>query len=226
MHTHGARCFSLQLDRATNLGRSGYHHGFVVSGLGFTVAVLSKTHHGGDYVVSPYVAFVLPYWFLMVMSGWLFLHYSGIIALLRPYCRLSRMSICSAVAVLVTFAVLNLAPSAWRPGSSIQPEGLMGWAALTFAPGSSYSEIMLEYGFPFECYRRGIINGESVNYFYGADTGCEQHMLMDNVCLAALATLLAILATEWLRRRVIASQSLASDTAKPDAQADGDGAAA
>ncbi len=185
--------------RGTFFGNAGYHHGRVVNVLGLVIAVLPTEYNGGDYLVSPHVALVVPYWLLIVGSGCLLAVLTPAATRLRRFCRVSKLSGGAAGFVLVLFAAMNLVPSAWRPGAGIQPRTFGEWVTLTFQPGAAYAKIMLVYGFPFPCYRRGIINGQSVELFLGASVGWEPHKAMENVCVAVLTAVSVALAIEWLR---------------------------
>jgi hypothetical protein len=191
----------IQFDRATYLGNAGYHHGTVVSFLGFIAAVLPTTFNGGDYILSPHVAFVLPYWALLIGFGWLSLRLTGLSKLFAPYRKWTKASIALGLCVLILFALLNFVPSAWRPGATIEPEGFSQWSLLLFFPQEAYSEVMLEYGYPFVCLTRGIINGQPVHSFYGAEVGWKQHKAMENVCIAVIAMFATGIVVEWVRSR-------------------------
>ncbi len=191
-----SRTVSLEFDRTTP---RHYAHGFVANLLGFTIAVLTHTHAESDYIVSPYIALVLPYWFLIELFGLAFLHISGISGLVSPYWRFSRYSYWPMAIVALTFAILNFIPSAWRPGAMIIADDLSGWARLILNP-SSYPEICLHYGFPFICYRRGIIGGKTDHFFYGALLGWEQHRAMENLCIALTAAMIVGMTVEWIRK--------------------------
>jgi hypothetical protein len=174
-------------------------HGYIVNCLGFVIAVLPTRYDGGDYSVEPYAATVVPYWLGIVGAGFLLARMSRVRAWLAQYRRPSRLSGYAAVAVLLFFAVMNLVPSAWRPGMSIRPHSFGEWLDLIFRPGSAHSVIMLNYGFPFRCYESGLINGQSVDYFYGARVGWQPHLAAENIC-AALLTAFAVVFVESVRR--------------------------
>ncbi len=146
-----------------------YPHGYVFNILGLVVSVLPTQYDGGDYFVSPHAALVLPYWLLIVGAGYLLIVLTPVATWIAPYCRLSKFSGSVAGCICVLFALLNLVPSAWRPGATIRPESIREWVTLTLEPHVDYPEIMLVYGFPFACYRKGLIDGQSVNLFYGAE---------------------------------------------------------
>lgn len=78
MRDHLSRTVSIQFERATYLGNAGYHGATVVQFGGFTGAILTKTYNETDYILSPYAALVLPYWFLVATFGCAFLLVSGI----------------------------------------------------------------------------------------------------------------------------------------------------
>ena len=180
-------------------GFTGYHHGYVVNMLGLVMAVLPTEHNGGDYSVSPHAALVLPYWLLIVGAVCVLVVRTPVFTWIAPYCRLSKLSGGVAGFVCVVFAMLNFVPSTWGPGA-VQPQTISEWATLTLQPAVAYSDIMLVYGYPFPCYRRGIINGESVSLFYGARAGWEPHRAMENVCVAGFAVFCAVLVTQRLRK--------------------------
>ncbi len=86
MRDHLSRSVSIQFDRATYLGNGGYHHGSISSYGGFTVAILTETPRNTDNLVSPHVAVVLPYWFLVAFFGCAFLYFSGFVRLFAGRC--------------------------------------------------------------------------------------------------------------------------------------------
>lgn len=191
---------SIQFRPATFFGSSGYHVGSVVNILGLVIAISPFAHTDGDSHTAPYAAAVLPYWLLIVGSGSVLIVNTAAAAWLRRCGRLSTVSGMAAAGVVALFAVLNLIPSAWRPGASIQPQSLEEWVTLMFSPHTAYSELMVIYGFPFSFWHRGIINGQYVDQFYGATVGWEPHKFMDNLCTVTLLAFGVALATEWLRR--------------------------
>src|SRR5690606_36075427 len=67
----------LSLKRLTYLGNGGYHHGYGFELLGFAFSLMPHEFDGGDYMVPPYVAFAVPYWFLTVATALLILKYAG-----------------------------------------------------------------------------------------------------------------------------------------------------
>jgi len=198
----------------THLTHVTYRHGCVLSFLGFTIAVLTRTFHGGDYVVSPHAALVLPYWFVILGAAGSCLAFSGMAKQLKRWCRFSVYSSCAMAVVLLTFLVLGCMPSAWRPGSAIIPSTWSQQMALIFHP-TRYGEACLNYGFPFVCYTRGIIAGKTVDFFYGATLGLQQHKLMEDVCVAFAAGLAACIAVERLRPRAREGGAERSSPAAP-----------
>jgi hypothetical protein len=198
---------AIQFERASYLGNAGYHHGCVVNILGLVMAVLPTEYCGGDYVVSPHTALVLPYWLLIVGAGCLLVVLTPAVTWIRRYCRPSKVSGGAATLVCLLFVMLNVVPSAWRPGAAIEPQTIHEWVTLTLEPHTTHSEIMLVYGFPFPCYRKGIINGQSVNLFYGASVGWEPHKAMENICVAVLTAFGVVLAIELLRHWVTGQQT-------------------
>lgn len=199
MKERGKQFPAIQFERATYLGNAGYLEGHFVNVLGLVIAVLPSEYCGGDYFVSAHVALVLPYWLLVAGSGWLLVVLTPVARWIAPYCRPSKLSGAAAVLVLVLFAVLNFIPSAWRPGAEIEPQTFEGWVTLTLEPHTAYSEIMLVYGYPFPCYRKPIINGQVVDFFYGAEIGWEPHLAMENFCVAAFAAFAVMLAIQRVR---------------------------
>ncbi len=178
-------------------GDTGYHHAYVVNILGLVMAVQPTKYDGGDYSVAPYAALIMPYWLLILGAGRVLVVRTPVFTWIAPYCRLSKLSGGVACFVCLVFAMLNFVPSTW--GSAIEPQTISEWATLTLRPDTTYSEIMLVYGYPFPCYHRGIINGESVNLFYGERTGWEPHRAMENACVAAFAVFCAVFVTQRLR---------------------------
>jgi hypothetical protein len=201
--------------RASYLGNAGYHHALVVNLLGVVIGVLPTTYHDGDMIVSPYAALVLPYWLLIVASGAALVVTTPLAAWLSRYWRPTRMSAGAAALVCGLFLVLNVIPSAWRPGALIQPQTFREWAMLIVEPEVEYSDIMLEYGFPFCYYRRGIIDGETADSYHGASVGWLPHKFMENACLAALSAFAVVLGAQWLRQR--AANSAALQANEPEA---------
>ena len=180
-------------------GFTAYYHGYVVNILGFVMAVLPTEYNGGDYVVSPHTALVLPYWLLMVGAVCVLVVRTPVFTWIGPYCRLSKLSGGMAGFACVVFAILNFVPSTWGP-DAIQPQTISEWTALALQPDAAHSEIMLVYGYPFPCYRKGIINGQSVELFYGARVGWEPHRAMEDACVAAFAVSCVVLVTQRLRK--------------------------
>ncbi|MCY3018668.1 MAG: hypothetical protein NTW87_06515 [Planctomycetota bacterium] len=201
MRTYGSRTLCIEYGRATYLGNAGYHHGVLFRFAGFVAVALFREDRFGDLLVSPHTALVLPYWFLILVTGWLSLRCTGLNARLAPLCHPSSLSLRAAGLAGAVLVILNLVPHAWKPGSAIQPGTVGDFLTLMFRPGYAYSDIMLEYGFPFVCYRRAIRNGQSVDLYYGASTGWVQHKVMEDLCIVAVAVLAALILTEWLKRR-------------------------
>lgn len=86
MRDHLSRSISIQFDRATYLGNGGYHHGSISSYGGFTIAIPTETPRDTDNLVSPHIAIVLPYWFLVAFFGCAFLYFSGFVRFLVGAC--------------------------------------------------------------------------------------------------------------------------------------------
>jgi hypothetical protein len=195
------RAVSIRFERVSFLGNAGYHYGRVISFLGFTVAILTHIDGGIDYIVPPHAAVVLPYWFLTIVFGYASLRFSGIGRLLAPFCRFSGLSWSLVGIAALVFLALNCIPAAWRPGAAIRPDSIPGWLQLTFRP-SAYPEICVDYGCPFVCYRRAIINGEPVEVFHGDDTlGWQQHRAMENLCIGVTVITALGMTVEFARRR-------------------------
>ena len=181
-------------------GYTGSHHSHGFNMLGLVMAVLPTEYDGGDYRVSPHVAVVLPYWLLIVGAVGVLAIRTPVFNWIAPYCRPSKLSWGMAGFVCVVFALLNFVPSTWGPGARTRPQTISEWAALTLQPDATNSGVMRVYGYPFPCYRRGVINGESVSLFQGARTGWEPHRAMENVCVAAFAVFCVVLVTQRLRK--------------------------
>jgi hypothetical protein len=201
MSVPGRQFPSFEPGRATYLGNAGYPHDFVVNILGLVIAVLPTTYDGGDYLVPPHAALVLPYWLLILGSGWILVGVSPLVAWIKPYCRWSKSPAWIAGIVFLVFALLNLTPSASRPGAAIHPATVLEWVALIVFPRAAHNDILLEYGFPFPCYHKGYINGESVTTYHGMEVGWKPHTAMENFCIAALAAFAAGVAGQWWRDR-------------------------
>jgi hypothetical protein len=198
---HREFTFEFKLDHVIRLDNTNYVHARAVRLLGLTVAILPRTFDGVDYIVSPYAAIALPYWFLIGVSSLALVALTGLGGIIRPYCRFSKTACAVMALIAMVFIAANFVP---RNESGTSAEGTPGerWRQLyrlCFDP-SSYSEISLAYGFPFVCYRRAWIEGKSVGIFYGDDTlGWRPHLLMENVCLALLAMAAAGAGVEWIR---------------------------
>jgi hypothetical protein len=196
-------------DQPGDGGYRGDHDGYVVGGLGFVAAWLPHTFNGGDYILSPFLALVVPYWFLIAGSA---IGLAAALGSLRPLTdRLRRASPpawYAAAVVLLLFFLANLVPStAWRPGASLEPRTPWGWVEMTFWPWEVHNEVALTSGFPLECYRRAFIGGQRVDIFHGDDTqGLYQHRMMENVCVALLAAGAAMVLVEAVRRRASAAE--------------------
>jgi hypothetical protein len=212
LRDESSRAVSIRFERLSFLGNAGYHNGTVISFLGFTVAILTHTDGGRDYIVPPHAAVVLPYWLLIIVCGYASLRFSGIGRRLVPFCRFSRLSWSLVGIAALVFLALNCVPSAWRLGAAIRPDSIRGWLQLTFRP-SAYPEICLDYGYPFVCYRRAIINGEPVEVFHGdGPLGWQQHRAMENLCIGvAVITGLGIM-VEFARRRHRSFGGIAPDS--------------
>lgn len=62
----------LYCERRSYLGNARYHHSTGIEALGFAFVVLPHRVNGGDYLLNPYAAVALPYWFVAVASSaWL-----------------------------------------------------------------------------------------------------------------------------------------------------------
>ena len=62
----------LHFERRSYLGNAGYHHSTGIEALGFALVVLTHRFDGGDYLMEPYAAMAIPYWFFaVVVSTWL-----------------------------------------------------------------------------------------------------------------------------------------------------------
>ena len=193
------RALSVRFEYAGRLSSRWYCHGFVVSALGFTLAVLARSCTDIDLIIPPHVALVIPYWFAVSAFGVGFLWLSGLGRWLFVSRRFSRLSWWLMGFTMFVFVALSCVPYAGGRGGRIQPDTVGGWLRLVFWP-SAHSEIFLRYGFPFICYRRGIINGKSVSFYHGCDNlGLIQHRLMEDLCIA-LAACLAVGALASTRR--------------------------
>jgi hypothetical protein len=191
-------------DRPGDGGYRGDHDGYLVSALGFIAAWLPHTFNGGDYIMSPFAAVVVPYWFLIAGSA---VGLAVVLGAAQPLAdRLRRASTpawYAAAVVLFLFFIANLAPStAWRPGASLDPRTPWDWVEMTLWPWAVHNEVALASGFPMECYRRAFINGERVEIFHGDDTqGLYQHRMMENICVALLAAGAMVLIVDVARCR-------------------------
>jgi hypothetical protein len=207
---------AIQFERATHLGYagSGYHWGYFINILGVVMAVLPKTTGDIDYIVSPYVALVLPYWLLIIGTGFLLVTKTSTARWISPFCRPSKVSGIVAVIICLFFLLMNFIPSAGRPGAKIKPQTFHDWITLTLEPETTYSDIMLVYGFPFPCYRKDIINGQTVNLYHGAELGWKPHKAMENICVALFSAFIIICIVQLLRQFGVKSQE--KQTGKSD----------
>ncbi|MEX0655438.1 MAG: hypothetical protein WD534_00635 [Phycisphaeraceae bacterium] len=186
---------STGFEPAGNFGRGGYGHGVIVSGLGFTFAWLPQGFQGSDYVESPYMAIVLPYWLLIAGSALGFLYLSGLARRLVGLCRFTRTSWALMALGSVGFLVLNGLPSAELPGGRTHPKTISQWYMRTFEP-STHSRITHRFGYPFTWFqhRRAPSRPHDVDW--------RQHRMMDNLLLGASVILMLGMAPEAGRRLI------------------------
>jgi hypothetical protein len=122
----------------------------------------------------------------------------------------------AAALVLVLFLLSNLVPDTnrpGRPGTAIRPPDVFEWCRLIFIP-SSYRDLDLRYGFPAVCYRRQIIDGQTVQSFYGSDHfGWQAEQTMENLLLAVLSATFV----GWMVQRVMRSTRRAGKLSEPPA---------
>jgi hypothetical protein len=78
MQDGGGRPAIVTFKRQTYLGNGGYHAGYIFGFLGFVFALLPYHFRDGDFGVAPYVALVVPYWFLTVATALLTLKALGL----------------------------------------------------------------------------------------------------------------------------------------------------
>jgi len=188
---------SIHFDRQTCLGNAGYPHGLGLSLGGFEFRVLPRRYSGGDYVVFPYAAVAVPYWFITGATGLLTLMYSGLLHRFRPYLRFSRYSMPFMLATGVVFAWLNVSPA------TIGPYG-----------------VLKDYGFPQTYLLVAVRDGEVLSSFMGNDLGWRQDKVMENLMLAAVAVFsvgfLCEFARHWLRGE--SKEESGNRPAEPDTQ--------
>jgi hypothetical protein len=184
-----------RLSEDSNYGAAGYHYGLVLNALGLQLALLTRTIHDYDVIMLPYAAVVLPYCLLIVGSSVALLWQLNLLPLVRASLRFSRAAKVAMAVAAIAFVVANCIPWAWRPGAAISPDEL--W--LVCLEPHRYPEVCLTFGFPFDFYQRGIMDGQAVQYFYGAEMEFHQHRLMDNVCLGFLAMMAAGMLVNRLR---------------------------
>jgi hypothetical protein len=161
------------------------------------VAVLPYTHYESDFIVPPHAAIAVPYWLTMVAGGFGILRCTGLLGTLAPYCRFGIAAWTAIALVALVFLALNAIPDAGRPGAHIDPQNAFEWCQLIFFP-SAWPDIELRYGFPFIWYELGLINGESVKLYHGAEMELLQHRLAENICIALGTMMICGMAVQWL----------------------------
>ncbi|MBN1974944.1 MAG: hypothetical protein JW787_14985 [Sedimentisphaerales bacterium] len=197
--SRGRQLLKVHFKHVNYMGNDGYRWGHVINLLALVIAI-SPTGTGGiDYIVSPYMAIAIPYWFLISGTGFLLVKLTSISRWIAPYCRPTKISASAGVIIILIFILLNIVPfAAWRPGSKIQPQSISEWMILTFSPKSAYSDVMLVYGFPFSCYKKGYIDGQPVNLYYGASVGWKSYKVMENLCIALFSIFVTMCVVKWL----------------------------
>ncbi len=183
--------FGVSTDR---IGPIRFQHGFVLNALGFTLAVVPRDFVDVDHFISRHLGVVLPYWFLIAFSTYLLLWLCGWLGPLLARLRFSKASIIVMAMILMLFVALNFMPAV-RHGRATQ--GLLGWFNLVAFP-EMHGDVLLAYGFPFECLRTAFAGGRRVDAFMGYDLGWRQEKVMENLIVAALAALAVGLVIERL----------------------------
>ncbi len=180
------------------LGVDGYHWGHVINLLGLVFAISPNGTGEYDYIVSPYMAIAIPYWLLITGTGLLLIIITPIAGWITTYFRPTKISIVAGVIIILVFILLNVVPFAsWHPGSKIQLQSINDLITLTINPLNVHSDIMLVYGFPFSCYKKGYIDSQQVNLYYGASVGWKSYKVMENLCLVIFLTFLIMSIINW-----------------------------
>ena len=89
---------------------------------------------------------------------------------------------------------------------------------LTLNPLREYSDIMLVYGFPFSCYKKGYIDSQPVDLYYGASVGWKSYKVMENLCIIVFSTFVTMCIVKWLSmliRKNSKCQEFVTFAAKP-----------
>ncbi|MHC5054123.1 MAG: hypothetical protein ACYTKD_05330 [Planctomycetota bacterium] len=166
-------------------GGGGYFFlGDRLRGLGFGFFYRHAPYFGSDALSGPFLAVVIPYWFLLCYTAALAAASSGLLRAVMPYLRFSWVAIAVMLIVAIPLLALNLRPSdTYHYGSGI---------------GSTET-----WGLPFAYYSRPMVDGETRS-FMGIHPIWRQDRLMMDLLIIAAAALLGGLLTEyamrWLRR--------------------------
>lgn len=188
--------------------RPNYHHGLAFNLLGLIVAAQPYTYNGGDYIISPNAGFALPYWLLIVASGYGVLRFTGLCGWLAGYCRFGALAWGAMAVVALAFLTLNFIPDVDHGSARTYDPGVTRaqqfdwWLQVIFEP-ASFGDVALYYGFPFCWIERGYINGQPVELYQGAEMDFLPHKLAECICIAVGSMLICGIAAEWLSRRRI-----------------------
>lgn len=178
------------------IGPIRFQHGFVLNALGFTLAVVPQDFLDVDHFISRHVGVVLPYWFLFTFSAYLLLWLCGWLGPLLARLRFSKASFIAMAIVLMLFIALNFIPAVYH---GRRPQGLLGWFNVVAFP-ELHGDVLLSYGFPFECLRTAFAGGRRVDAFMGYELGWRQEKVMENLIVAVLAAIVVGMLIERFRQ--------------------------
>jgi hypothetical protein len=166
--------------------------GYSLNALGFGAAILLKSHHTTCYLEYPFVGVLLPYWFLITASGVWLIRVTPLAGWIGRHARPTVGSGIAAIIVFAFFLFMNVVPSISGNGARERMMTYRDWLTMTGNPQLFYSHVQLNYGFPFRCYSQGFRNGNIDRFYLGSEMGWEPRKVMENLCLAALASFSAL----------------------------------
>ncbi|MBI2804879.1 MAG: hypothetical protein HYX68_07855 [Planctomycetes bacterium] len=165
----------------------------VLNVLGFTVAGVPADCRDGDMEFTSYSALVIPYWFIIALSGMSWLGASGRLRTLVGM-RFSRTSKAAMAVVLLFFLIMNGMP---RLGGFYLDRPWLRWVF-----NGPLDQQLLGFGFPFECFRTVSGDGRRADDLRrDHQLGWKQEKAMENLIIAVLAALAVGFAVERLKSR-------------------------
>jgi hypothetical protein len=170
---------SVHFSGVLNVGGGLYHHGLGFDLGGFVLRLLPHTFNGGDYIVAPFAAIVIPYWATTTGVSLLLLWVSGLYARLRPCIHFSKYSVPLMTVLSVVFVAANVYPWTTR-----------------------HDGVLREYGFPATYLTRAVQGDETLTFFMGYSLGWRQQQLAEDSLLAIVAVVAAGMCVELLRHRI------------------------